>query len=172
MVRLRMSIYIEKFTRLASEAWNNQSDQVQQWRHGDAFSGAIAGLGAITASFKLPMVRKKAWNYMIPNLLVMVSMTLAFLVLHGIILFICYLIGLVGWAISPPTLVSTFQLAIWIQIGLWSTLLSNVFYNSAEDCFYSRLNDVDHQGLIQVHRWEENWSFLSRTWTSFKRTIK
>ena len=167
-----MSIYIEKFTKLASEAWNNQSDQVQQWRNGDAFSGATAGLGAITASFKLPMVRKKAWKYMIPNLLVMVSMTLAFLVLHGIILFICYLIGLVGWAISPPTLLSTFQLAIWIQIGLWSTLLSNVFYNSAEDCFYSRLNDVDHQGLIQVHRWEENWSFLSRTWTSFKRTIK
>ena len=172
MVRLRMSIYIEKFTKLASEAWNNQSDQVQQWRRGDAFSGATAGLGAITASFKLPMVRKKAWNYMIPNLLVMVSMTLAFLVLHGIILFICYLIGLVGWAISPPTLLSTFQFAIWIQIGLWSTLLSNMFYNSAEDCFYSRLNDVDHQGLIQVHRWEENWSFLSRTWTSFKRTIK
>ena len=109
---------------------------------------------------------------MIPNLVVLFVMCLAFLLLHGIIILICYLIGLTGWTVTPPTLFMTIKLVIWIQIGLWSTLLSNVFYTSAEDCFYSRLDQLDHQSLIEVHRWEENWSFLLRTWSSVKRNIK
>ena len=64
------------------------------------------------------------------------------------------------------------KLLIWMQISLWSTILSNIFYNSTEDCFYSRLNEVDHRGLIEVHRWKVNWSFLTRTWNSLKRIIK
>jgi hypothetical protein len=167
-----MSRYIQKLNRLTSEAWQNQSNQIQQWLNGDAIHGAAAAIEALKQSFKLPRVRQKDWQYMIPNLVVLFVMSLAFLLLHGLIILTCHLIGLTGWTITSPTLFTTTRLVIWIQIGVWSSLLSNVFYNSAEDCFYSRLNQVDHQGLIEVHRWEENWSFLARTWSSLKRNIK
>ena len=168
-----MAIYLEKLTSLVLGAWNNQNSQFKQWINGDAISGASDAINALKASFKIPTVKKKDWQYMIPNLLVLFLMSIVFLLFHGIIVLICHVILLTDWVdISPPSLFSTFSVAIWIQIGLWSTLLRNIFYNSAEDCFYARLNQVDHQGLHEVQKWKENWSFVSRTWSSFKRTVR
>ena len=168
-----MAIYVENLTSLVFEAWNNQTRQFQQWSKGDAIAGASDAIIALKASFKLPRVRRKDWQYMIPNLLVLFVMFLAFLLFHGIIVLICHLISLTGWTnITPPSLFSTLGVGIWLQISLWSAVLSNIFYTSAEDCFYARLNQVDHQGLLEVHRREENWSFVSRTWSSFKRTVR
>ena len=168
-----MATYVEKLTALIFEAFHNQKSQLQQWVNGDAMSGASDAINALKASFKIPNVKKKDWQYMIPNLLVLFLMSILFLLFHWIIILICYLISLTGWTdFSPPTLYSTISIAIWVQIGLWSMLLSNIFYNSAEDCFYARLNQLDHQGLLDVHRREENWSFVLRTWSSFKRTVR
>ena len=168
-----MSAYIRKLNKLVSGAWQNQRDQIKQWANGDAIEGASDGFDALKATLKMPEVRRKDWQYMIPNLIVLFVMSLVFLLLHGIILFICYLSEqFFSWPIDPPTLFSTTQFAIWLQIGLWSSLLGNFFYNSAEDCFYSRLKEVDQDGLINVQQCKENWSFMIRAWNSIKRTLK
>ena len=168
-----MASLLQKLTGLTSEAFHNQTSQFKQWINGDAIAGASDAIKALRLSFNIPKVKKKDWQYMIPNILVLFLMSVAFLLFHGIIVLSCHLITLTGWTdISPPTLYSTIGVAIWVQISLWSTLLSNMFYTSAEDCFYARLSQVDHQGLLEVHRREENWSFILRTWSSFKRTVR
>ena len=131
-----MALYLENLITLVFDAWNNQNRQFQQWSKGDAIAGASDALIALKVSFKLPSVRKKDWQYMIPNILVLFFMILVFLLFHGIIVLVCHLISLTGWTdISPPSIFSTLGVAIWIQISLWSTLLSNISYTSAEDCF-------------------------------------
>ena len=168
-----MASFVQKLTGLTSEAFHNQTSQFQQWMNGDAISGASDAIKALRLSLDIPKVRKKDWQYMIPNLLVLFLMLIVFLLFHGMIVLSCHLISLTGWTdIAPPTLYSTIGVAVWVQIGLWSTLLSNIFYSSAEDCFYARLSQVDHQGLLEVHQRKENWSFVSRTWSSFKRTVR
>ena len=168
-----MATLIKKLTDLTFEAFRNQTSQFKQWINGDAISGASDAIKALRLSFEIPKVKKKDWQYMIPNLLVLFLMSIVFLLFHGIIVLSCHLISLTGWTdISPPTVYSTIGVAIWVQIGLWSTLLSNIFYSSAEDCFYARLRQVDLQGLLEVHQREENWSFVLRTWSSFKRTVR
>ena len=104
-----MSKIIQTLIDLPSEAWQNQSSQIQQWVNGDAMAGAFDAVQALKESFTLPIVRRKDWKYMIWNLLVLFVMSLAFLLLHGIILLTCTLIEFTGWTIPSPTLFSTLQ---------------------------------------------------------------
>ena len=138
------------------------------------FSGALDGIEALKQSFNLPIVIRKDWQYMIPNILILIVMLIAFLILHGINLLFVGLINLTGWiTISAPTLFSTISVLIWIQISIWSLILTNFFYTSGEDCFYARLNQLAGDSkLVEVHGWKVNWSFIDRTWSSFKRTIQ
>ena len=162
--------------RLVLAAWDAQKRQALQWRQGDAFAGAAAALRIFTNVAKNPTVKRHFWRHILYNLLMLLVLLLLAICLYAVMAILCGLIGMLGWEIPPPSPFDTVRWVVWIQVALWSALLRYFFHHATEDCFYSRLNEIEvnrgeSRRLSKVQTWKGQ-SILDATWGSIKRTLR
>ena len=157
---------------LVSSAWLNQKRQANEWREGEALKGALAAITSVMRANQVTTVRRMTWKHLRMNVGVMFAMVMVFLLLHLIMVILCGLVQIFGYEISQPTVFQTMQWVILIEVAMWGSVLRYFFKNSSEECFYSRLSQIDNQGLENIQHWKEQWSLLEFMWTSIKRNLR